>query len=54
MTNSVKTIFKFKIKVRANGVYKQVVVEVTILEKETTEILRNKCRSDAYIYANRT
>lgn len=54
MVDPTKTTFKFKIKVRANGVYKQVVVEVTIFEKETTELLRNKCRSDAYIYANRT
>jgi hypothetical protein len=54
MNSSVKSTFKFKIKVRANGVYKQVVVEVTIFEKETTDNLRDKCKSDAYIYANRT
>lgn len=50
-----KTTFKFKIKVRANGVYKRGIVEVTVHEKNAdhhSQKKRDDCRSLVYQYAN--
>lgn len=50
----IKTTFKVKVKVRANGVYKQVVLEVTTYEGiPTDKKVRDKCRSLIYELVHR-